>query len=209
MADRFVRRNTALEPNQYQRPNANTIRVNSGDNTLRFGTGASGTSELTVTDTTSSQVVAGKQVQGIAPVSVTAATLTMTQALHDGVYVVANLATGIAFTLPNATGSGMTLRIIVGTTLTSGTLSVVVARTADYMRGFAFTLSGATASTFATANTGTAATESDTITFNRTTTGLGTQGDFIELVDFAANVWAVEATYASSGTAATPFSVTD
>lgn len=157
-------------------------------------------------DTTSSQVLSGKQVKGIAPVSLTAATLSLTAALHDGLYVIVNRAAGSTITLPAATGTGATFKIIVGTTLTSGSLIIQVANSTDYLRGEAYTFSGATASTFGTANTGTVATESDTLTMNRTTTGLGTQGDFVEIVDIAANLWGIEADYASSGTAATPFS---
>lgn len=206
MPERFLKRSSALGPNEYNRPNANTVRVNSGDDTLRFGTGTSGSTEKTVADTSTVQSLAGKQVLGVAPVSVTTATLALTQAAHDGLLLVANRAAGVAFTLPAATGSGAKFSIFVGTTLTSGSLSVAVANANDYMRGEAYTFSGATASTFGTANTGTVATESDTLTMNRTTTGLGTQGDYIEFWDIAANLWAVEADYASSGTAATPFS---
>lgn len=165
---------------------------------------ANGSTKVLV-DTSSTQSLSGKTVKGVAPVSVTGNT-TLTAAAHDGVFVVINAAAGATLTLPAATGSGATYRIIVGTTLTSGSLVVQVASNADYLRGFAYTVSGGTSSTFATANTGTVATESDTITFNRSTTGLGTIGDFIEVVDIKPHVWAVEATYASSGTAATPFS---
>jgi hypothetical protein len=152
------------------------------------------------------QTLSNKTLQGVPPVSLAAATLSLTQALHDGLYVIVNRAAGAAITLPAATGSGATFRIIVGTTLTSGTLAVAVANASDFMRGEAYTFVTTVASTFGTTNTGTVATESDTFTFNRTTTGLGTIGDFVEFVDIAPNVWAVEADYASSGTAATPFS---
>lgn len=194
MPERFVRRAATLDGNGYQRVNANSIRVDSGSNLLKFGTGSSGTVEKTV-----------QTLDGIAPISLTGNT-TLTAAAHAGQTLVVNVAGGATLTLPAATGSGAKYNIFVGTTLTGGSLVVQVASNTDYMRGEAYTFSGATASTFGTANTGTVATESDTLTMNRTTTGLGTQGDFIELWDLAANVWAVEADYASSGTAATPFS---
>jgi hypothetical protein len=140
-----------------------------------------------------------------APVTTTAATLALTQLAHANRTLVVNSATGWTGTLPAATGSGAIYRIFVGTTLTGGSFVLQVANALDFMRGQAWTVAAANAG-FLTANTGTVATESDTITFNRTTTGLGTIGDYIEVQDIAPHVWAVEADYASSGTAATPFS---
>src|ERR1035437_5155186 len=151
-------------------------------------------------------VLTTPQVGGIAPVSLTAGTLTLSPALHDGKYVSVNILSGAAITLPPATGSGATYKIIVGTSLTSGSLSVAVANAADYFRGQAYTFVTTVASTFGTANSGTVSKESDTFTMNHTTTGLGTIGDFIELVDMAAHIWAIEADYASSAAAASPFS---
>lgn len=147
-----------------------------------------------------------KQGQTIPPVVIAGTTLTLSAAVHDGHPVVFTSLTGCAVTLPPATGSGTRFNLFIGASLTSGSFAVAVANASDYMRGGGYTFVTTTASTFGTANTGTLSTESDTVTFNRTTTGLGTIGDFIELTDIAANVWAVEADYASSGTAATPFS---
>lgn len=141
----------------------------------------------------------------IPPAFVTATTITLNAAQHDHRPITIQSASGCTITLPAATGSGAVYNIFVGTTLTSGSLIVKVANATDYMRGGAYTV-GAAAATFLTANTGTVATESDTVTFNRTTTGLGTQGDFVECTDLAPNLWGVECDYASSGTAATPFS---
>lgn len=144
--------------------------------------------------------------QTIPPVVVSATTLTLNPAVHDGHPVVFTSLAGCTVTLPAATGSGSRFNLFVGATLTSGSFVVAVANASDFMRGGGYTFVTTTASTFGTTNTGTVSTESDTVTFNRTTTGLGTIGDFIELTDIAANVWAVEADYASSGSAATPFS---
>jgi hypothetical protein len=47
---------------------------------------------------------------------------------------------------------------------------------------------------------------SDTITLNGTTTGGVSIGDWIELVDIAADQWTVTGITTSSGTEATPFS---
>jgi hypothetical protein len=153
-----------------------------------------------------------QQVLGVVtpPISATGATLALTAALHAGRTVVANRAAGVAFTLPAATGSGAKFRVVVGTTLTSGSLSVAVASNTDFMRGVALFETDDAANvpqTFPTANTGTVATESDTITMNRTTTGLATAGDYIEVEDIASAIWAVKVVCAASGTEATPFSV--
>lgn len=192
MAEHYIRRVSAFEPGASQKSNANTVRVDSSVEGLKFGTGSSGSAEKQVT------------VQG--NVGLAAATLTLTQTAHDGQYIVVTVLSGSTITLPAATGSGATYKVIVGATLTSGSLVVKVASSSDYMRGFAYTVNGGVAATWATANTGTVSTESDTVTFNRTTTGLGTIGDYLEFVDFKANVWAVETEANASGTTATPFS---
>ena len=143
----------------------------------------------------------------VAPISATA-NLTLSAALHSGRTVVANKVDGITFTLPAATGSGAKYKIIVGTTLTSNSLIVQVADATDYFRGFALLANDTdgSASNFETANTGTLATESDTLTLNRTTTGIGTIGDYIELEDFMTDVWSVRIRAQANGTEATPFS---
>jgi hypothetical protein len=56
------------------------------------------------------------------------------------------------------------------------------------------------------ANSGTVATNSDTITLNRSTTGSVTVGEWIDVQDMAANVWSVRGMTSSTGTEATPFS---
>lgn len=54
MPEAYIRRGSALAPNQNNKPNANTIRVDSGTEELKFGTGASGTTEKTVAATSTS-----------------------------------------------------------------------------------------------------------------------------------------------------------
>jgi hypothetical protein len=54
-----------------------------------------------------------------APISVTAATLTVTAASHAGSTIVLNRAAGTTVTLPASTGSGFKYTFIVGTTVTS------------------------------------------------------------------------------------------
>ena len=138
-----------------------------------------------------------------------AATLSVSQALHDGRTIVLNLAAGITSTLPPATGSGARFRFVVGPTALSGGSHVIkVASGTDYMRGTAGVVASAgagAAKAWATADSGTVATESDTITLNGTTTS-GFPGTEVEVEDIAANVWAVVISGKASGTEATPFS---
>jgi hypothetical protein len=59
---------------------------------------------------------------------------------------------------------------------------------------------------FAAANSGTVATNSDTITLNRTTTGSVSVGEWIDVEDVAANTWSVNGMLSATGAAfATPF----
>lgn len=197
MPERYLRRSSALDAGVSQKFNANSVRVDSGSNLLKFGTGSSGVVEKTV-----------QTLDGIAPVSLTGSA-SLTAAAHAGQLLVLNAAAGATLTLPAATGSGAIYRIFVGTALTSGSLVLQVASASDYFRGFAYVKTDDTAvsaNTYATANTGTLATESDTLTWNRTTTGTAVIGDFIEVIDLATGVWAIETENNASGSEATPFS---
>lgn len=135
-------------------------------------------------------------------VDATAATLTVTEEAHSDLLVTLNRAAGIAVTLPAATGSGSVYKFLVGTTVTSNTTTIKVVGD-DTMTGVAMLLqdSADTIAAFETAST------SDTITFNGTTTG-GIKGDFVELIDAAADLWFVRVTGSATGTEATPFSAT-
>lgn len=143
-----------------------------------------------------------------APLVVSAATLTLDPLLHSGLTVVLTSLTGCVITLPAATGTGNRYRVIVGVAPTSGSIVAAVASATDFMRGFAYTSqdAGGAGVTWATANTGTLATESDTMTWNRTTTGIGSIGDAFELQDIASAVWSIYTEQNSNGTEATPFS---
>lgn len=149
-----------------------------------------------------------KSLGSYTPVSATGATLSLTQALHSNRVVVANRAAGMTVTLPTATGTGDKYRVVIGTTLTSGSFVLAVADATDYMRGRALFQNDTdgSASNFETANTGTLATESDTITMNRTTTGIGTIGDEVYCEDIATDIWLVRVEAQANGTEATPFS---
>ncbi len=135
-------------------------------------------------------------------VNLTAATLAVTEALHDGKVITVNKADGTAITLPAATGSGTNLHFILGTTITSVGSTIKVTGN-DTMTGQAILAQDAadTAVAFETAA------DSDTITLNGTTTG-GLKGDSIELIDIATDLWWVRIRAAATGTEATPFSAT-
>ena len=133
-----------------------------------------------------------------APKSLTASkTLTPSDA---GTILVINAAAGLTLTLPPATGSGYSYKAVVGTTVTSN--SVVIRVTGnDVMTGLAVSAADGGASV----NGWETAADSDTITFNGSTTG-GIKGDMVELIDCAADTWAVQIRSSSTGTEATPFS---
>lgn len=144
------------------------------------------------------------------PVAITAATVTFYRDTHAGRPIYLNRAAGIVATLPAATGSGDVYRLIVGAT-TTGTTTVKVPNATDYMIGTAtlYQDGGDTVVGFATANSGTVATESDTITLYvaSNTTG-GIKGAQIILTDIASAVWHVDYISDAGGTEATPFSAT-
>lgn len=60
MPERYVYRGSALSPNSNQKPTANTIRVDTSANEVKVGSGTSGTTELTLVDTTTVQTLANK-----------------------------------------------------------------------------------------------------------------------------------------------------
>lgn len=132
-------------------------------------------------------------------VNVTAATLAVTEAAHDGKVVTLNRAAGITVTLPAATGSGLRVLFIVGTTFTS--TGVIQVTGDDTMTGQAIVAQDA-ADTVVAFEAGATA---DTITLNGTTTG-GLKGDQVEVIDIAADLWSVSVIAAATGTEATPFS---
>lgn len=119
--------------------------------------------------------------------------------------ILLDTATGSTVTLPAATGTGNTYRFLVSVLATSNNHIVKVANSTDVMQGsayFADTDGTAAINGFITASS------SDTITLNRTTTGSVTTGETIELQDYAAGFWRVEAFLSNTGTPGTPFSAT-
>ena len=136
-------------------------------------------------------------------VTVTAATLTITEALHAGRTILLDRAAGVTCTLPAASGSGNIYNFFVKTTVTSNSDIIKVANASDVMSGLALTFQdgGDTVVGFETAA------NSDTITLNGTTTG-GIAGGQIVLQDVATNLWRVNIQQSATGTEATPFSAT-
>ncbi len=134
------------------------------------------------------------------PVVVTDSAVVATPAAYAGRTVLLDRAAGIAVTLPAATGSGVSYKFLVKTSITSNSTTIKVANATDVMQGLAVVL-GAAVAAFATGAT------ADTITFNGSTTG-GLFGTQVELVDVAAGFWSVIVHATGSGTAATVFSAT-
>ena len=138
------------------------------------------------------------------------ATLTLTKAAHNGKTILLDQLAGSVVTLPAATGSGAKYRFKVHILATSNSHKIQVANNTDFFVGLLFGTrvdSGNAVLGFAAANSGTVATNSDTITLNRTTTGSVTKGEWIEVEDVAANTFAVCGQLSATGAAfATPFS---
>lgn len=131
--------------------------------------------------------------------NVTASTYTV---LEDDKTITLNSASGIAVTLPLATGSGRRLDFVIGTTITSNTTTLTCAGS-DKLQGYAFFISdnGAAEMVGFAAVAGT----STVVTLNGTTKG-GYAGMTITLRDVASARWQVEVRGAATGTEATPFS---
>lgn len=133
-------------------------------------------------------------------VTVTAATVSITDEAHVGQRVIFNRAAGVTATLPEATGSGNRYEFI-GAVDASGSQIIKVVGN-DTMAGVAYLGNdSAGASCFYTAAT------SDTITLDGSTTG-GLKGWRVVCDDIAADTWAVMVMSEASGTEATPFSAT-
>lgn len=130
------------------------------------------------------------------------ATHTVTPWLDRALYVI-NRAAGSAITLPKATGSGFTYKFVVGTAVSSNSITIKCADSVDVMAGQAL----APADTDSSMNGWETAASTDTVTLNGTTTG-GKAGDFVELIDIGEGLWSVHAVVKQTGTEATPFSAT-
>jgi len=165
--------------------------------------GDQGGYELKVISVSSGSVTTGVSSRGAVPVAA-GATLSLTQAAHDGKTIVFDTAAGSIITLPASTGGGAKFRCVVsvlatsnshilkcvGTDMMQGACGIIDTDTGDATIQFAALVGD----TF------------DTVTMNRTTTGLAAPGDYVEVEDVVAGVWAVRGLIRASGTVATPFS---
>lgn len=129
--------------------------------------------------------------------------------LDAGKIIKLDTLTGSVVTLPAATGSGVKYKFYVSVLATSNSHKIQVASANDFMIGL---INGSRIDVgnavqgFAAANSGVVATNSDTITLNRTTTGSVTVGEWIEVEDVAAATWQVNGLLSATGAAfATPF----
>jgi hypothetical protein len=152
----------------------------------------------------SSGAVSTGSVSGASSVPLAAgSTLTLTKLAHDGRTIAWDTAAGSVVTLPAATGTGMKFRFVVTTLATSnghevkcvgtdefvGHCSIIDVDTADATISFAAQ----------------AADDFDRILFARSTTGLATPGDWVEVEDIVTGSWAIKGSAVATGTVATPF----
>jgi hypothetical protein len=164
--------------------------------------------DISSVQTLTNKTLSSAVIANTAVISATAATLALTAALHAGRVVQLNRAAGITVTLPAATGTGNIYRLSIATALSAASHVIAVVDGTDFMRGLILSKDDGTASSviaWATANSGTLATESDTITLDGSTKG-GNLGDLIELEDIATDTWRVTGFTKSSGSEVTPFS---
>lgn len=136
---------------------------------------------------------------GLQPITITAAT-TLNRDTHAGALIVLDSTTGRTVTLPASTGKGDKYRVLIGTTVSSGS-HVLAAAGADVLAGavmVASDIAGVTCPTTAT---------SDKMTLSGSTTG-GVIGSYVEFVDAKSGVWQVTGALVSTGAEATPFSET-
>lgn len=131
-------------------------------------------------------------------------TLAMSEASHEGKIIALDTASGSVVTLPASTGGGAVYRFLVTVTATSNSHVIKVANATDEMRGYVVQDSD----TATAPNIWWAADNDDTITLNRTTTGLAAQGEAFEIVDAVLNHFFVKGYSQASGIEATPFSAT-
>lgn len=132
------------------------------------------------------------------------ATLTVDAALHEGRVIALDTAAGTTITLPTSSGGGALYKFLVTVTATSNSHIIKVGNATDEMRGYVIQ----DASEATAPNIWWAADNDDTITLNRTTTGLAAQGEYFEIVDATSGHFFVRGYSQANGIEATPFSAT-
>ena len=132
--------------------------------------------------------------------------VSITPALHAGCTNLLGEVGGnasLTATLPAATGTGHKYKFVVSVVNTSNYVIQVVGD--DIMQGHIVTDSTSDGAAAEVINWKTAA-DSDTMTFNATTSGGVQIGDWVELTDVASNTWMVYGYTTTSGNEVTPFS---
>ncbi len=130
-------------------------------------------------------------------------TLTLSKAVHNGRTIYLDQAAGSTLTLPAATGTGAKFRVIVSVTVTSNDHAIDCAGT-DEFAGIVYQVDTDTSDALV-AYPAIAADDFDGISMNGTTTG-GLIGDWFDLEDVAAGIWAIKGQTRGNGTVATPIS---
>lgn len=170
-------------------------------NTIRLGATVPGTTgtEVTATATELNRAadVSGRMVAA-------GGTLTMTETTHEGKIIALDTAAGSVVTLPTSTGGGAVYQFVVTVTATSNSHVIKVGNATDEFRGFVIQDSD----TATAPNTWWAADNDDTITLNRTTSGLAAQGEYFTIIDALSGHYMVQGYSQASGTEITPFSAT-
>jgi hypothetical protein len=132
------------------------------------------------------------------------AALTVARDTHDGKTICLDTAAGTTITLPTSSGSGAVYKFLVTVTATSNSHVIKVGNATDEFRGFVVQ----DADTATAPNIWWAADNDDTITLDRSTTGLAAQGEYFEIIDAVSGHYYVRGFSQASGTEATPFSAT-
>lgn len=175
----------------------NTTIIDSSGNLYQAGTQITATAaEINRAADKSASVVAAND-----------STLTVTEALHGDRVIAFGKTTGTTVTLPAAAGTGNRYTFIVSIAASSNNNIIKVANATDVMEGLAI---GADddAEGAGTAHTWNCETNDDTITMSGTATG-GVVGDKIEIIDYAAGHFHINALITQSGASeVTPFSAT-
>lgn len=167
------------------------------DGGLKLGSGAGTAVTATAAELNRTCDVSGRMVAA-------GGTLTLTEASHEGKIIALDTATGSVVTLPTSTGGGAVYQFVVTVTATSNSHVIKVGNATDEFRGFVIQDSD----TATAPNTWWAADNDDTITLNRTTTGLAAQGEYFTIIDALSGHYMVQGYSQASGTEATPFSAT-
>lgn len=122
---------------------------------------------------------------------------------HQGTTVLFDKLDGCNVTLPRSKGDFGVYRFMCAVTATGGSNLIKVGNATDVMAGQIVMISqSSTINGFPTTAT------QDTLTMNRTTTGVTAPGDWIEFVDIAVGTFSVRGVLTGTGAQATPFSAT-